>query len=270
VIRLVVLGSGSKGNAFAVVSGEEALLVEAGFGPKSLLRRAAAAGVDVDRIQGILLTHEHGDHARGGVALAARLRVPVLCSRGTWKALGRPEGIAHQTVRPARPFDHGAFRIEGCLISHDAAEPLAVAVEVSGVRIAFATDIGRPTGGVRYLFRKAHGAVIESNYDEVLLRTGRYPPSVQHRIAGSTGHLSNHAAADLLAEVCHAGLNAVVLAHLSQQCNTAERAREVVEPVLRARGFRGTLWVAEQDWPLPAIEVWAPAALQGELALAPP
>lgn len=270
MIRLVVLGSGSKGNAFAVVSGDEALLVDAGFGPKALLRRAAAAGIDVARVQGIVLTHEHGDHAQGGLALAARLRVPVLCSRGTWQALGRPGGIAHHPVRPLRPLSYGAFRIESCLTSHDAVEPLAVAVEVSGARIAFATDVGRLSAGVRYLFRAAHAVVVESNYDEVLLRTGRYPPSVQQRIAGSTGHLSNHAAADFLAEVCHSGLSAVVLAHLSQQCNTAKRAREVVEPVLRRRGFRGELWVAEQDWPLPAIEVRAPAALQGELALAPP
>ncbi len=64
--------------------------------------------------------------------------------------------------------------------------------------------------------------MLEANHDEVLLRTSDYPPSVQRRIAGSGGHLSNRAAAELLGELHHPELAIVVLAHLSQRCNTAE------------------------------------------------
>jgi phosphoribosyl 1,2-cyclic phosphodiesterase len=96
---------------------------------------------------------------------------------------------------------------------------------------------------------------VESNYDEVLLRTSRYPASVQHRIAGSGGHLSNRASAALLEELIHPELGAVVLAHLSQQCNSTLAAQRTVEPVLRAAGFRGTFAVATQDAPLPPIRL---------------
>jgi phosphoribosyl 1,2-cyclic phosphodiesterase len=268
VTRLLVLGSGSKGNAFVVLEGEAALLVDAGFGAKALVRRAVEAGVDPGLLRGIVLSHEHGDHARGAPRLAGQFGLPLLCSRGTWRALGRPPGVAHHALRPARSVTFGAFRIEAVPTTHDAAEPLALCVETGTVRIAFATDIGRATAGVRYLLRQAQAVVLESNYDEVMLRTGRYPPSVQQRIAGSRGHLSNRAAADLLSEVYHARLGVVVLAHLSQECNSPRRAREIVEPALRARGFRGTLWVAEQDRPLAAISVGAgPDPDQGELAL---
>jgi phosphoribosyl 1,2-cyclic phosphodiesterase len=146
--------------------------------------------------------------------------------------------------------------VEGCPISHDAFDPLAVVVRIpDGTSIGVAYDLGRVTTAVRYLLRNLTGIVLESNHDEVQLRTSEYPPVVQRRIAGSGGHLSNRAAAQLLRELHHPGLAVVVLAHLSQQCNSAADARAAVAPALRRAGFRGTLHVADQDRPLPPIMV---------------
>jgi len=132
--------------------------------------------------------------------------------------------------------------------------------------IGVAYDFGRPTTATRYLLRDLTAIVLEANHDDVLLRTSGYPPVVQQRIAGSDGHLSNRAAAELLAELSHPGLGVVVLAHLSQRCNTAAEARGAVEPALHRAGFRGLLYVAEQDAPLPAIEL-RPGPAQISLAL---
>jgi phosphoribosyl 1,2-cyclic phosphodiesterase len=99
---------------------------------------------------------------------------------------------------------------------------------------------------VRLLLRDCHAIILEANHDEVLLRTSGYPASVQQRIAGSGGHLSNTAALDLLTEVLHHELELVVLAHLSARCNTADCARDAVEPGLRREGFTGRLVVAPQ------------------------
>lgn len=266
--RLFVLGSGSRGNAFAVETPEGVLMVEAGFGLRTLERRAEASGLDLGRVTGIFLTHEHGDHAAGAIALAERTGAPILCSRGTWRSLAAPPEIEHVPILPARPLVFGTITVHSTLTSHDAEEPLALAMELSsGLRFAFATDIGRATAGIRYLLRESHAVVLESNYDDLMLRTGRYPPSVQARIAGAGGHISNRGAAELLSQVVHAGTEVVVLSHLSQQCNTAERARETVEPVLRARGFGGALHVAAQDAPLPPISVAVRRPDQGELGL---
>src|SRR6185312_2207765 len=116
-----------------------------------------------------------------------------------------------------------------------------------GTAVGVAYDLGRPTAAVRYLLQNLTALVLEANHDEVQLRTSGYPPVVQRRIAGSSGHLSNRAAAELLCELHHPGLSVVVLAHLSQQCNSAADARGTVEPALRRAGFRGALYVAEQD-----------------------
>lgn len=266
---LYALGSGSGGNAFAVETEGTALLLDAGFSAREIERRAGDAGLTLDRVAGIVLTHEHGDHACGAARLARRLRVPVLTAQGTWTALAaRMPWAEHRPLGLCAEVELGPFHIHACPTSHDAAEPLALAVRADdGTSIGLAYDLGRPTSAVRYLLRNQTALVLEANHDEVALRTSGYPPVVQRRIAGSGGHLSNRAAAELLVELHHADLTVVVLAHLSRQCNTADAARATVAPALRRKGFKGALHVAEQDRPLPPIRVERASQLQLRLAL---
>ncbi len=248
------LGSGSRGNCFAVESDGAVLLIDAGFSAKEIERRAQTAGLSLDGVAGIALTHEHGDHACSAARLAHRFGVPVLTAPGTWARLRNSLQCAHRPIGMGVRVELGPFSIDACPTSHDAVEPLAVVVrDRDGISVGVAYDLGRPTGGVRYLLRRLTAVVLESNYDEILLRTSGYPPVVQNRIAGSSGHLSNRAAAELLASLHHPDLAAVVLAHLSERCNSEADALAVVGPALRRVGFRGALHVATQDTPLPPI-----------------
>jgi phosphoribosyl 1,2-cyclic phosphodiesterase len=269
MITLYVLGSGSRGNCCAVESDGMALLIDAGFSAREIERRAERAGLDLGRVAGIALTHEHGDHACGAPLLARRLDVPVLTAPGTWRHLaGIMEDANHRPLGICTRVELGPFTIEACPTSHDAAEPLAIVVRgPNGASVGVAYDLGRPTTAVRYLLRNLTAIVLEANHDEIQLRTSDYPPVVQRRIAGSSGHLSNRAAAELLADLHHPGLLAVVLAHLSQQCNTAAEARATVAPALRRAGFRGALHVADQDVPLAPILVVQRVGVQLTLAL---
>jgi phosphoribosyl 1,2-cyclic phosphodiesterase len=255
VTTLFVLGSGSGGNAFAIAAGSEVLLVDAGFSAKEIGRRAARVGLDLSRATGLVLTHEHNDHTAGAARLAAQLDIPIMTAVGTWDRLRRTMPNARfEPLALMGGVLHGGFHIESCAISHDAAEPVALSIRTStGHRIGVAYDLGRPTTAVRFLLRDSHALVLEANHDEILLRTSAYPPVVQHRIAGSSGHLSNRAAAELLAELVHPGLMAVVLAHLSEHCNRADVALAEVGSVLAAAGCIATLQVAPQNEPLEPI-----------------
>ena len=73
---LYVLGSGSLGNAFAVVADDEVLLIDAGFSAREIGRRAERVGLDLGRAIGLVLTHEHGDHTAGAARLGAHPRDP--------------------------------------------------------------------------------------------------------------------------------------------------------------------------------------------------
>jgi phosphoribosyl 1,2-cyclic phosphodiesterase len=268
-MRLYVLGSGSRGNCCAVEADGSAILLDAGFSAREIERRAEAASLDLTRVAGIVLTHEHGDHACGAPRLARRLGVPVLTAEGTWARLApRMLCAAHRPIGLRAAVELGPFRVEACPTSHDAADPVALAVRTSdGTGVGVAYDLGRATTAVRYLLKNLTGLVLEANHDEVQLRTSGYPPVVQRRIAGSGGHLSNRAAAELLSELHHPGLSVVVLAHLSERCNSAVDARATVAPALRRAGFGGALHVATQDVPLPPIDVVMPGRVQLTLGL---
>jgi phosphoribosyl 1,2-cyclic phosphodiesterase len=257
MMRLYVLGSGSRGNCCAVETEGAALLIDAGFSAREVERRATAAGFELERLVGIALTHEHGDHSCGAALLARRLRIPVLTAPGTWgRLMVRMEDAEHRIIGLCARAEVGPFTVQACPTSHDAAEPLAIVVsDAEGTSLGVAYDLGRATAAVRYLLRNLTAIVLEANHDEVQLRTSDYPAVVQRRIAGSSGHLSNRAAAELLADLHHPGLAVVVLAHLSERCNTAAAARFEVGRLLRRVKFRGSLHVADQDQPLPPITI---------------
>lgn len=256
-MKLAVLGSGSRGNAIALATDDGTILIDAGFGPRTLVRRARDAGMALTRLHAIVVTHEHGDHARGAIPLAGAHGVPVVATAGTLECLDPgAHGVSAWTLVPHEPLTVGPFEIMGSPTSHDAAEPVAVTVSgPRGLKVGVACDLGRPTAAVRYLLRDCTALVVEANHDEVLLRTGPYPAVVRQRIAGSTGHLSNRAAAELIAELHHPGLRAVVLAHLSERCNRPEMAREAVAAALATRGFDGELLVADQRRPVAVGEL---------------
>jgi len=97
-MKISVLGSGSGGNATLVSSGRTTVLVDAGFGPRVLAKRCAAAGVEPSAIAAIFITHEHSDHRIGALDFAETFGIPIFCSRGTADALGLDGSLFAQYV----------------------------------------------------------------------------------------------------------------------------------------------------------------------------
>jgi phosphoribosyl 1,2-cyclic phosphodiesterase len=235
--------------------------VDAGFSGRDLARRLERVDCAPDSLHGIVITHDHGDHTRGMGVFSRRHSTPLFLTEPTRVACSRllrgEESV--YTYRAGTPFEVAGFRVEPFITVHDAVDPVAVAVVdvASGLRLGVATDLGRPTAQVRHALSRSDFLVLEANHDEVMLHTSAYPFSVKRRIASSHGHLSNQAAAQFAVELLHPRLVGVVLAHLSDQCNTPELARSVVEPRLRDAGFEGIVEVATQDAPTPVYDVEA-------------
>jgi phosphoribosyl 1,2-cyclic phosphodiesterase len=254
-----MLGSGSRGNATFVTDGRTRILVDAGFSGRQLARRLEAVGADPHEVDAIVITHEHGDHTRGLGVFARRYGTPVYLSPGTRDAcapLLRGQEVLH-SYEPGRPFQIGTLRIDPFLTVHDAVDPVAVTVTGTecGTRLGVATDLGRPTTQIRHSLEGCDFLILEANHDEVLLRTGPYPASVQARIASSHGHLSNQAAATFIRELAHSRLAGVLLAHLSAECNRPELALRTVKRELKSAGWTGWLSVALQDEPTPLLDI---------------
>ncbi|MEQ8328978.1 MAG: MBL fold metallo-hydrolase [Longimicrobiales bacterium] len=252
-MRVAVLGSGSAGNSTLVCAGNTRVLVDAGFSARDLARRLEILGVDADDIDGVVITHDHGDHTRGMGVFARRHGTPLHMTAPTREACSKllRGGETVVTYRPNRVFSIGDVRVEPFVTVHDAADPVGVALvdECTGLRLGVATDLGRPTAQIRHALAGCDLLILEANHDEVLLHTSRYPWSVKRRIASSHGHLSNQAAARFAKELLHPRLAGVVLAHLSNECNRPDLAMDVVGKVLEGAGWRGHLAVAPQDRP---------------------
>ncbi|MDQ6827787.1 MAG: MBL fold metallo-hydrolase [Gemmatimonadota bacterium] len=248
-MRIWMLGSGSRGNAVLVECGESRLLIDCGFSPTELARRLEATGTAPECIEALIVTHEHADHARGVAAASRRWGWDVYASTGTVAADASLAEIGVHTFDAGATlsFTHVELRTVRC--SHDAAEPVAlIATSVaSGARAGIAYDLGMMTGNVRDAFTHLDLLVLEANHDDLMLREGPYPIFVQRRIAGRSGHLSNAASAEAARECVHRHLHDVVLAHISEQCNTPVLALKAVGAALTRTRFRGRLTAARQD-----------------------
>jgi len=273
-MRVSVLGSGSRGNAILVESGATRVLVDVGFGPRTLAARLRVLGCAPESIAGVVLTHEHVDHASGALAACARWGWPLFATAGTIAAL--PEAMV-----PMRAIVHGqAWSIgdlagQSVAVPHDAADCAALVFEErsTGARAGIALDLGHVPAHLTEAFGRLDLMVIEANHDVPLLMAGPYPWSLKQRIVGDLGHLSNTAAAALVASCAHPGLRGVVLAHLSETNNSPALAVETVRVALRRRGRAGasaSLIAAHQrnpTGPMPAGAGRSPYAVQMELHL---
>ncbi len=244
--RVVLLGSGSSGNATLVELAGRRILVDAGLAAGTLAERLRAVGVEPQHLDGLVLSHEHGDHARGAARFSQRHGVPVFASWETLQAmnLSPVHFAAWEPLGPGGRLAIGGLRVETFPVPHDAAAPLGLVVEGEGVRVGIVTDLGRATSLVEARLRGCEVLVVEANHDDLLLRHGPYPWALKQRVGGRWGHLSNAEAAELLERVLAPSCRAVVLAHLSEQNNRPDLAWRAVEPVRRRRAPRASLHVA--------------------------
>ncbi|MDZ4180337.1 MAG: MBL fold metallo-hydrolase [Coriobacteriia bacterium] len=247
-MRLVFLGSGSSGNATAIECGGSIVLIDAGFSARETLRRMCLVSLNPDDVRAILLTHEHTDHISGVRVLSKRLGVPVFATAGTLSA-GRVAGSITdpRTIRAGDDFSIGSLGVSALQVSHDAAEPVGFRIESAcGSIIGLATDTGTlPTnhdalGGCDVL-------AIECNHDEEMLENGPYPWFLKERIKSHRGHLSNTAALEVIGELAHDGLKAVVGLHLSRQNNCGEKVIDALSRRIDDLGLAAEVHVVAQQ-----------------------
>ncbi len=220
MIRFASLGSGSKGNATLIQSGDTLVLVDCGYSAVETARRMAALEVSPDALTAVLVTHEHGDHIKGVPVLSRKYRLPVYLTHGT--ARGCRDTRFHQTrfISPHNSFDLGNLRVSPFPVPHDAEEPCQfVFSDPHDQRLGLLTDAGCITSHMIAALDGCHALLLECNYDPQMLANGPYPPPLQRRIDHRYGHLANHQARELLASLDTANLSYLRAMHLSEKNN---------------------------------------------------
>lgn len=218
------LASGSSGNAFLVRTASSTLLVDAGLSARLLERQLREHGVEPNTLTGIIVSHEHHDHAQGVGPLARRFNVPVICTAGTARALVPVlHGVEVRCCNDAG-LSVGDAEIWSFPLPHDAAEPAGILLRHACWTLGIALDCGHVQPHMVSALQEADLVVVEANHDRERLLAAVYPWSTKHRILGDQGHLSNLQAAQLLEAIMQDGRpRDVWLAHLSEKANDHPR-----------------------------------------------
>lgn len=234
-MRFSLLGSGSSGNVAYIESEGTRVLVDAGLCKAEIERRLqkipSDAPLTIERIDAVLVTHDHSDH--GG--FAATIGRPLFATAGTRMALRLDATL----VRAGQPFTVGALTVTPVLLPHDAVETVGYVVSDGKSRVGILTDCGHDAPEVAQAYAGCDLLVLEANHDVTMLRYGPYPPSLKRRVGGRLGHLSNDQSASLLTMMMQAGPapRIVIAAHLSAANNRPALAKSVLTKVL-GRGGR--------------------------------
>lgn len=239
-MRICILGSGSAGNATLVVSGETRVLIDCGLSARETARRIQEVGEDATRLDAIVVTHEHGDHARGLAMLSKSLNVPVYIASATLEACNLGDKARHvrrgAEITSSQDFEIGPFIFHPFPIPHDAADPMAFTVEAGGAKMGIAVDLGHINALAAERFKGSDVLIIEANYEVEMLRAcSFYPWSLKQRIMGRQGHTSNDEMARYLSEDFDGKAGYVVLAHLSRNTNHPDLARLAATQAIESR-----------------------------------
>jgi phosphoribosyl 1,2-cyclic phosphodiesterase len=251
-----VLASGSSGNAALVATARTRVLVDAGLSRRELRRRLAAIGEPFERIDAILISHEHSDHVSGLPVIAKTLGAPVFLTHLAAPAIG---WNGHQprleTFQAGARLVIGDLEIDTFTIPHDAADPVAFCFRSQGLKAALVTDLGYIPDSIRFHLRGADLLLLESNHDLEMLKVGPYPWAVKQRVMSRNGHLSNDAVAEFIGSALDAAVRTLVLGHLSENNNHPEIARLSATQALAARGLATRLVIAGHREPTETFEL---------------
>lgn len=240
-MRVINLGSGSKGNSSFIQAGGFRILLDIGFTVKETERRLELINEKAEDIDAILITHEHSDHIKGFVNFLKK-----------YKARGYAHASVIEEIKDAIPeeikdkisiindysFGLADIRVTPFVLPHDSSSCMGYMFEYKGKKVSFATDLGYLPRQAFELIRGSALVYIESNHDKKMLMNCQYPYIIKKRIAGDSGHLSNEQASQIVVDLARFGTKYFVLSHISENSNTLEQAYVTNARALEDAGYQ--------------------------------
>ena len=250
-MKVIVIASGSKGNATYIEYQNTKILIDAGVTTKRIKEELAKYSIKSSNMDAILITHEHSDHIKCIEKVSQILKADVYIS---------PLSINGSSNQMQRVFDElNAYELMGevkyqigdlivvpITLSHDTNNVFGFLIKAGSESLAYLTDTGVIDQKYLKLLRQMNYLIIESNHDEKMLINSDRDYMLKRRILSNQGHLSNKQCANYLKEIINEKTKVIMLAHLSEECNTEELAIKETKAVLDNSPFDIKLLVARQ------------------------
>lgn len=231
-MKVCVLASGSKGNVTYIASSSIKLLIDLGPSCAYVENKLKEIEVNPQDITSILITHTHADHTGGLRVFIKKYHPHIYLTKKMYSDL------MHVIPSEQCVFIDGDFTIEDIDVkviktSHDTSDSNGYIFEQQEKSVVYITDTG-------YINIKNHKHlqnrsiyIMESNHDIEMLMHGKYPYYLKQRIMSDRGHLSNESSANYLSDFVGNQTRCVILAHLSEDNNTEELARQTLVTTLK-------------------------------------
>ena len=206
-VRFISLASGSSGNCYYLGTDTYGILIDAGIGIRTIKKTLRDINVAMESIRAVFVTHDHADHIKAVGHLGEKLNIPVYTTARIHTGINRSYCMTeklHSSVRyleKEQPMELEDFHIESFEVPHDGTDNVGYCIEIDGKVFSFLTDLGEITPTAAKYIRKANYLILEANYDDEMLKMGSYPQYLKERISSNTGHMSNLATAEFLAEL---------------------------------------------------------------------
>ena len=236
-IKFCSLASGSSGNCQFIGNNNSKLLIDAGLTGKYITNALNEIEEDPNKINGLLVTHEHSDHIKGVGVIMRKYNIPLYVHYKTWEAMkdkiGSVKDKEIHLFESEDSFCVGDIEVIPFKVSHDAVYPLGYCISDKDIKVGMATDLGYMTDSVLKQLMDCKLVLLESNHDEEMVKCGKYPWFLKKRILGEQGHISNNVAGETATKLIKNGnLNNILLGHLSKENNFPELAYETVKNIL--------------------------------------
>lgn len=244
MLKFISVGSGSSGNCYYLQTANDALLIDAGVGIRTLKKHLHSYGLSIESVKHILITHDHADHIKTVGVISNEYSVPVYATDAVHSGIRRNYCVTKKipadyvkVMECGSPQMIGDFKVTSFAVPHDSSGNVGYKIEVDGVTFCLMTDVGHVTEEMQQYIGEANYLVIEANYDKEMLQNGPYPQHLKVRIDGPTGHLSNKDCAEAIANYATSELKHVWLCHLSEENNHPVLALKTIEQTLRGYGL---------------------------------
>lgn len=263
MLKFISFGSGSSGNCYVLISEKTTIMIDSGLGIRQMKKHFSDYGMSLEKVDFLLVTHDHADHVKSVGCISQEFGVPVLAVEAVHKGIESNYCVRKKvpqknirTITKGETMTLGDMLVTSFAVPHDSLDNVGYRIEHEGTVFCLITDVGHVTEDIRQEVSRANYLVIEANHDVEMLLNGNYPKHLKERIHGDFGHLSNDDCARLLIENATEKFRHVWLCHLSQDNNHPELARKTIEYALGQNGI-----VAGKDFLLTVLKRRTPSEM---------
>ena len=251
-MKVIVLASGSKGNATYIETANTKILIDAGISLKRIKEELTSHNIYPDHLDAILVTHEHIDHVKELASVANYFNTNIYIHEESFYHITNSVKYCLDMnriffINVDKRYTINDLTFVPMQLFHDTKNCYGYFIKANNLSLAYMTDTGRILEKYYKVLKNMNVLIMESNHDVEMLLNSSRPYILKQRILSDKGHLSNEQCANYLKEFISDKLQTLVLAHLSEECNTEDIAYKTISDALNEINLHPNLMIAKQN-----------------------